>query len=258
VGAQPVAVVDEVMARQAFPGQNPIGKQLWIGLGMDPLTVVGVAGHVRYWGPAGDDGAKVRAQLYYPFAQVPDTLQRRWSQLMSIAVRTKVDPHRVEQSLRRALRGASGDQALYEMQTMEQIDAATLAQQRFLSLLFGIFAGLALALACVGIYGVLAYLTRQRIPEIGLRMALGATAYEVTGLVLRQSLGMIVGGVAVGIAGSVLAGDALRKAVAGVQSGQAGTTALMIAVLAAAAMAASFVPARRASRVDPVKALREE
>ena len=197
-GSPSVAVIDEVMAQQAFPGQNPIGKQVWIGLGTDPVTVVGVAGHVRYWGPAGDDSAKVRAQLYYPFAQVPDRLQARWSQLMSIAVRTRTDPLGVVEPLRRALRGATGDQALYQVQTMEEIGAAALAQQRFLAVLFGIFAALALVLACVGIYGVLAYLTRQRVPEIGVRMALGATAREVVILVLRQSLGMVAAGVALG------------------------------------------------------------
>src|SRR5438067_8347200 len=99
----------------------------------------------------------------------------------------------------RELRGAAGDQALYEVHTMEQLASATLARQRFLLLLFGVFASLALLLACIGIYGVLAYLTGQRVPEIGVRMALGASAADVIWLVLRQSLGMIFTGVAVGI-----------------------------------------------------------
>src|SRR5262249_44307851 len=87
-----VVVIDDVMAQQAFPGQDPIGKRLWINLGADPARVVGVVGHVRYWGLAQDDQAKVRAQVYYPFAQVPDKLVPRWSELMSVAVRTKVEP----------------------------------------------------------------------------------------------------------------------------------------------------------------------
>ncbi|MBZ5604803.1 MAG: ADOP family duplicated permease [Acidobacteriia bacterium] len=155
-GTQSVAVIDEVMAREAFPGEDPVGKHIWIGIGQDPVTVVGVLGHVRQWGLAGDDQSKVRAQLYYPFAQVPDELVRRWSTLMSIAVRTSGDPLLLVEPLRREIRGATGDQVLYEVRTLEQLAQSSLARQRFLLLLFGAFAGLALLLACVGIYGVLA------------------------------------------------------------------------------------------------------
>ena len=110
IGREGVAVIDDVMAQEAFKGDDPVGKHLWIGLGSDPVRVVGVVGHVRYWGPAGDDRAAVRAQLYYPFAQVPDELVRRWSQLMSIAVRTSIDPLSVVDPLRRDVRGANNDQ----------------------------------------------------------------------------------------------------------------------------------------------------
>src|SRR6059058_2750925 len=120
----------------------------------------------------------------------------------------------------RELRGAAGDQALYEVHTMEQLVSASLARQRFLLLLFGIFAGLALLLACIGIYGVLAYLTGQRVPEIGVRMALGATARDVIRLVLRQSLGMVFGGIAVGIVTALAAGRLLMHTVDGMQSNE--------------------------------------
>ncbi|HXA67798.1 MAG TPA: ABC transporter permease [Bryobacteraceae bacterium] len=258
IGNEPVVVIDDVMAQEAFHGQEPIGKHLWIGLGTDPLKVVGIVGHVRYWGPAGDDQARVRAQLYYPFAQVPDELLRRWSELMSIAVRTNTQPLSVIEPLRRAVRGATGDQVLYEVQTMDHLASSALARQRFLLLLFGIFAGLALVLACIGIYGVLAYLTNQRVPEIGVRIALGATARDVMGLVMRQSFGMIFLGVGVGIAGAWAAGRVLIRLVEGMQSAEPLSFAVMIPVLVIAALFASFVPARRASRVDPVKALRQE
>jgi predicted permease len=258
MGNEPVVVIDDVMAQEAFHGEEPIGKHLWIGLGTDPLRVVGIVGHVRYWGPAGDDQAHVRAQLYYPFAQVPDELLRRWSELMSIAVRTSTEPLSVIEPLRRAVRGATGDQVLYEVQTMDRLARSALARQRFLLLLFGIFAGLALVLACIGIYGVLAYLTNQRVPEIGVRMALGATARDVMGLVIRQSVGMIFVGVGVGIAGAWAAGRVLMRLVEGMQSSEPLSFAVMIPVLVIAALFASFVQARRASRVDPVKALRQE
>jgi predicted permease len=258
IGKESVVVIDDVMAKEAFGGREPLGQRLWIGMGTDPLRVVGVVRHVRYWGLAGDDQAQVRAQLYYPFAQVPDRLLRRWSELMSVAVRTGIPPLTVVASLRRAVRGATGDQVLYEVRTMEQLAAATLSQQRFLLLLFGIFAGLALLLASIGIYGVLAYLTSQRVPEIGVRMALGAKAGDVLWLVLRQSLAMILGGVVVGIAAALAAGRVLERLVTGMQPAALATFALMVAVLLVAALCASFVPARRASRIDPVKALRQE
>src|SRR5712664_2702865 len=128
---------------------------------------------------------------------------------MSVAVRTSIPPLSVVESLRGEVRGATGDQVLYEVRTMEQLARSTLDQHRFLLLLFGIFAGLALLLACIGIYGVLAYLTNQRVPEIGLRIALGASARDVMRLVLGQSLGMIFAGVAVGIFAALATGRLL-------------------------------------------------
>jgi len=252
-----VAVIDEVLAQKAFPGEEAIGKQIWVGLG-DPWTIVGVVGHVRYWGLASDDQAQVRAQMYYPYAQVPDNAIRRWSQLMSIAVRTNVEPMSVLPALREAVRGATGDQVIYQVNTMEQLAAGTIARQRFLVLLFGLFAGLALLLACIGIYGVLAYLTSQRVPELGVRIALGATPVQVLRLVLSQSLRLIGIGAAIGTVGAIAATRLLSRVVDGVRSAEPLTFVVMIVVLAAAALVASFVPARHASRIDPLIALRQE
>ncbi len=257
-GTESVAVIDEVMAHEAFGSEDPLGKHLWIGIGPDPVRVVGVVRHVRQWGLASDDQAKVRAQLYYPFAQVPDPLVRRWSELMSIAVRTSIAPLSAVESLRREVRGSGNDQVLYEVSTMEQFVRDSLARQRFLLLLFGIFAALALVLACIGIYGVMAYLTGQRVPEMGVRMALGAKAGDVIWLVVRQSLGMIFLGVGVGAAGALAAGRVLVRLVDGTQPTELSTFAITIAVLVAAALFASFIPARRASRVDPLISLRQE
>ncbi|HEY4880069.1 MAG TPA: FtsX-like permease family protein [Candidatus Acidoferrales bacterium] len=177
---------------------------------------------------------------------------------MSIAVRTNTAPLSVVQSLRQELRGASSDQALYGVQTMEGLVAASLARQRFLLLLFGVFAGLALLLACIGIYGVLAYLTGQRMPEIGMRIALGARPLDVMWMVLRQGLGMILAGVAVGTFAAFAAGRILQHLVEGMRPAGISTFAVTIPLLIAAALFASFVPARRASRVDPMTALRQE
>jgi predicted permease len=260
-GTEPVIVIDDVLAQHAFGARQAVGERLWMpemGTNAGAFRVIGVVGHVRHWGLAGDDQALIRDQFYYPFAQLDDGLVRRWSELMSVAVRTSIPPLGLVQPLRRDLRGATGDQVLYQVRTLEQLARATLDRERFLVLLFGIFAGLALLLACVGIYGVLAYLTSRRVPEIGVRMALGATARDVVRMVLRQSLGMIVAGVALGATAALAAVRVLERTVEGMRGAEPLTVALMSAVLMAAALFASFLPARRAGRIEPMRALRED
>ena len=259
IGSRPVLVIDDVLAQSAFPGQNAVGRQLWVpDMGADPFLIVGVVGHVRYWGLAGDDRSKVRAQFYYPLSQVPDGWLRRWSQLMSVAVRTSVAPLSLVQPLRHELRGTANDQVLYEVRTLEQLARASLGRQRFLLFLFGVFAALSLLLASIGIYGVLAYLANLRVPEFGVRMALGATARDVLRLVFRQSLGMVGAGVLAGAAASMAATGLLQRLVEGVDSTGPATFLVMIGVLVAAALLATLLPARRASRTDPLRALRQE
>jgi predicted permease len=259
LGNEPVVVIDDVLAHRAFAGKDPVGERLWIpAMSRGPVRVVGVVGHVRHWGLAGDDVAQLRDQVYYPIAQVPDVLMRLFSTFMSITIRTGVPPLSVLEPVRRQVQGASTDQTIYEVQTMEQISGASIARQRFLMILFGVFAALALALACIGIYGVLAYIMSQRVPEIGLRMALGATAEDVIRLVFRQSLWMIFIGVGLGLAIALPIAQVLERLVEGVRSNEPLSFAIMIAVLVTAALFASFVPARRASRIDPMTALRQE
>lgn len=254
----PVVVVDETLARQAFGGGSALGRQMWIEGYTDPLRIIGVVGHVRHWGLAQDDQNQVRAQIYYPFAQLPDRFVRRWSELMSIAVRTKAAPQAAFQALKREVSGTNGDRALYGMWTMEQLAASTLARQRFLLVLFGIFSAVALLLACVGIYGVMAYLTSQRIPEMGLRMAMGANRRDVIRIVLAEGLTMIGIGVVAGAGAAIGAEQLLRHNVAGVQGYEPAALVIMALTLIAAGLLASFVPARRASRIDPMQALRTE
>jgi predicted permease len=259
IGSEPVVVVDDNLAQHAFGTKDAVGKRIWIpAMSPSPILIVGIVGHVRHWGLAGDDQSRVRDQMYYPFAQVPAPLLHFFSSIMSIAARTTIPPLKLVEPLRRELRGAAGDQALYEVHTMEQLVSASLARQRFLLLLFGIFAGLALLLACIGIYGVLAYLTSQRVPEIGVRMTLGAKPLDVMRLVLGQSLVMIFVGVGVGMLAALAAGRVLNRLVEGMRPADVSTFAITIPVLVIAALFASFVPARRASRVDPVSALRQQ
>ena len=141
---------------------------------------------------------------------------------------------------------------------MEQLASASLAQQRFLLLLFGTFAGLALLLACVGIYGVVAYLTKQRVPEFGMRIAVGANPADILMLVLRQSLGMLLSGIAIGVLSSIVTERVVQRLVPVVQTPLASTFAMVIPILIAVALLASYIPARRAAKVDPMVALRYE
>ncbi len=256
VGNELVVVVDEIMAKRAFGNRGAIGKRLSLQV-LGPARVVGVVRHVRHWGLDADDQAKVREQVYVSFAQLPDPYVRLISRTPMV-VRTTVAPSNVVEAVRRQVRGATRDQVMFEIRTMEQIVTATLARQRFLLLLFGTFAALALSLACIGIYGVLAYLTGQRVPEFGVRMALGAGTADVLRLVMRQSVRMILIGAGLGVGASLVAGSVLERLVTGIRPTDPWTFVVTIGILVSAALSASFLPARRASRVDPMSALRQE
>jgi predicted permease len=258
-GHDQVIVIDQKMAHHTFGNEDPVGKRVWVpAFGSAPVRVVGVVDHVRHWGLADDDQSQVQDQCYYPLAQIPDSLTRFFSSVMSVAIKTDAAPLSMVESLQQKARGAKGDQTLYEVRTMEQLVSASLSRQRFLLSLFGVFSAVALALACIGVYGVLAYLTSERIPEFGVRMALGATTKNVLQLVLRQGLGMTLIGVGIGSAMAVIAGRLLEHLVAGVVSTEPVVFLIMVAVLMGAALLASYIPARRAAQTDPLRALRYE
>lgn len=258
VNTQPVAVIDDVLARHAFGDSNPIGRQINIGgdMGNKMLTIVGVVRHVLYWGPAGDANSPVRDQVYYAFAQLPAEHVARWSELMSVAVRSGGASGEVLARVRRAVE--AGGAALYDVQTMDELARGKLAQQRFLWLLFSVFAGLALLLASLGVYGVQAYLTTRRLPELGVRVALGASRAAVFGIVVRQSLGTLLAGIGSGVIATLAMSGLLRHAVAGVGGVHLLTLLAVGLVLGAVSVAASLPPALRASRVDPAVTLRQE
>jgi len=254
-----VVVIDENLAHHAFAGEDPVGKVLWIpGFGSRPVQVIGVVGHVRHWGLADDDLSAVQDQCYYALAQVPDPLARFFSSVLSVVVRTEVPPLHMVDALQKQVRGSTGDQTLYEVRTMQQLVSASLARQRFLLLLFAIFAGLALVLACVGIYSVIAYLTNQRVPEFGVRIALGARASDIIRLVLGESLAMILLGIGIGLLASLGSGRILARLVPGVQTSQGLILALVLPALILVALVACYIPARRAGKVDPAVSLRYE
>jgi predicted permease len=259
IGSRPVIIIDDVLARDAFANADPIGKMLWVpDIGAEPYEVVGVIGHVRHWGLGGDDQAGVRAQFYYPLSQLPDRFLTRWSQLMSIAVRTDIESLSVLPALSHELQGAAGDQVLYGTRTMDQLANNSLATQRFLLFIFAAFASLALLLMAVGVYGVLAYLTNERVPEIGIRIALGESPGRVMREVIGGSLAMTSAGVVIGLLGAAAAARVLVHNVDGMSRMDVSTSALAVCILLTAAAVASWIPALRASRVDPIIALRLE
>lgn len=257
LGNETVIVIDEVMAKKVFGNREPVGNQLWLQF-LGAVRVIGVVRHVRHWGLDADDRAAVREQIYLPFAQLPDSFLKLTASGMSLIVRTSVPPLTTVEAIRQQVRGVTRDQAMYEVRTMEQIVKASLARQRFLCLLFGIFAGLALLLACIGIYGVLAYLTSQRVPEMGVRMALGASTSDILQLILRQSLRLIAAGIVIGALVALGAGQLLERLIEGMEPTGPLTFIAMTVLLSAAALLASYIPARRASRIDPMTALRQD
>jgi len=250
--AEPVGIVNESAVRTLFHGGDPIGRRVawaratprvWI-------RVVGVAGDVRGDGLDADD----TSALYTPMAQEP----RAWRTWMHVVVRTSVSPAALINPIKREVARVDKDVPVTKLQAMDLLLARSFGARHFSLALMGAFAVVALVLAAVGIYGVMAYAVSRRTREIGLRMALGARAQDVVRLVLGQAMAVTLGGVAVGLAGAL----ALRRLVAsmlfGVGPGDPATLLVVAVLLALVALAAGYVPARRAARVDPSVALRAE
>ena len=242
-----VAVVDEVLANQFFAGQSALGKRLHLNSG-EIVEIVGVVGHVKQWGLDTDDKETLRAQMYTPFMQLPD---KAIGSGAGVVVRSD-QPAMVFESIRQANNQMSGEQVVFGAQTMSEVIASSLAKRRFSMILFGIFAGLALLLASIGIYGVVSYLVGQRAHEIGVRMAMGAQRRDVLRLVLGQGLKMALLGVAVGVVAALALTRLMASMLYGVGASDPLTFAGVTVVLTLVALAACYVPARRAMRVDPI------
>lgn len=259
LGKPQVVVIDENLARHAFGANDPVGKVLRVpAFGDKPVQVIGVVGHVRHWGLAGDELSRVQDQCYYPLAQVPGPLVPLFSSFLSVVVRTNVPPENTVETLERQARGASADQSLYEVRTMEQLASASLGGQKFLLFLFALFSVLALLLASIGIYSALAYLMSQRVREIGVRLALGANSSDIVKLVLRESAVIILAGIGIGFLSSLATGRLLEHLVPNVHAVPASIFVVIVPLLTAVALFASYIPARRAANTDPIVALHYE
>ncbi len=249
----PVVVVNEAFARRYFPGQNAVGQQL--RLGPDPQEIIGVAGNVRQLGLT----AEPEPILYQPNVEAVRVMgQMRMVRPMNLLVRTKSDPEPVLAAVRSVVDSLAPDIRTQSVGLMEKSMWESIAEPRFLSLIFALLASVALALAAVGLYGVLAYLVSRRTQEIGVRMALGAQPADVLRLVIRQGLVLAVAGMGLGLAAAWYATRLLTGLLHGVSTTDAATFAGVTALLAGVALLACYVPARRATRVDPVIALRYE
>lgn len=245
-----VAIVSETLARLVWAGQDPVGQRFQRGSEKDWITVVGVAADSRFEGLE----QETRPVLYRPFAQQPIPL----GYLTVRTVTGDMDPLSLVATVRREARALDAGVPLYDVSTMEQRLAHSVAERRFSLTLLGLFSILAVVLAGVGLYGVLAYLVAERTWEIGVRMALGAERRRVLGLVIGQGLWPAVLGVAAGLAAALALSRVLASAVFGITTTDPLTYAAIPTVLLLVALAASYLPARRATRVDPIAALRAE
>jgi putative ABC transport system permease protein len=253
-----VIVIDEQFARLYFPGQNPIGRRVNIAILHGVAEIVGIAGHVKQWGLTEDANSPVLAQFYMAMSQVPDEFMPLLARGGTFAVRTQGSPETAMGGIRRSLEKINGEIVVYATQTMDEIISDSLAMQRFSMVLLGLFAALALVLSCVGIYGVISCLAGQRTNEIGIRMALGAQRHDVLVLILGHGVKMVLIGVAGGIAASLALTRLMARLLFAVSAYDPLTFLAVGCLLVLVALAASYIPARRATRVDPIIALRYE
>ena len=245
-----VVIVDEYMAQQLWPNQDPLGKRIHLGgiTSAEPwITVVGIVGRVKQYTLDSDS----RIAFYLPHTQYP-------VRAMNVVLRTNGDPATLASAVKQQIHELDSDLPLYNVRTMEQRLQESLARRRFSMLLLALFACMALSLASIGTYGVMAYLVNQGTREIGIRMALGATQRGIVSLVVRKGMALALSGVAVGLVGALALTRLMRSLLFGVGPADPFTFVGISLFLTAVALLASYLPAQRAARIDPVVSLRYE
>jgi putative ABC transport system permease protein len=243
-----VVVISESLARRLFPDESPLGRRLFVpGSGAKLTTIVGVVGDIRHEGL----DKEINPAVYLSYRQSPPYQ-------MALAIRSAIDPLSLTGAVRGAVQAIDPSLPLYEVMTMERRLADSVATRRFNLILLGAFALLALALASVGVYGVISYVVTQRTHEVGIRMALGAEAVDVRRLFLKQGMRLVLVGVVAGLVGAFALTRVMTTLLFGVAAADPLTFAGAAVLLILIALAACYLPARRATKVDPVIALRYE
>jgi putative ABC transport system permease protein len=243
--APPVALVNQSIVRQFWPNGNPLGKRVIIGNLPKPFEVAGVLGDVKNDSLA----LAARAEVFVPYPQLA-------SPLLYLSVRTTLDPHSLASPLRARIAAAYPDQPLTGIQTMEERLESVSASPRFTMLLVGVFSATALLLAVIGIYGAIAYSVAQRTQELGIRIALGAEKRHILRLVIANGLALTLAGIAIGLAGSIALTRVMSAMLYETSATDPAIFGASAALFLAAALIASYLPARRAARTDPGEALR--
>jgi putative ABC transport system permease protein len=247
VASPPVVIINEVLARQYWPDQDAIGKRMVLNISPEWREVIGVVKSVRQLGLSDE----LRPELYFPFAQFP-------AASLTLVVRTNGEPLNFVTAVRDQVQAIDKDQPISNIHTMDELLGKTLSQPRFNLILLAIFAGVALLLAAVGIYGVMSYMVMQRTQEIGIRMALGAQTRDVLKLVIGQGMRLALLGVSIGLAGALALTHLLKALLFGVSTTDPLTFVVIGLVLAIVTLLACWIPARQATKVDPIIALRFE
>ena len=247
IQSAPAIIINAKMADVYWPGEDPVGKRLFMEGEKTPREIVGIVGDVKHWGLEEES----RPEMYWPLYQEPLIFT-------SIVIRSTGDTASLTAAVKSEVKGIDNDQPVYRIRTMEELLSRSVAAQRFSMLLLAIFALAALLLAAVGIYGVIAYSVSQRTREIGIRMAMGAQARDVLGLVVSQGLKLAAAGVAIGVAGAFALTRVMSGLLYGVSVTDSQTFIAIPLLLTLVAALASYIPARRATKVDPMVALRYE
>jgi len=244
------AIIDEYMAQEYWPHEDPLGKRIAFG-GLDAdgkwITIVGVVGRIKQYTLDSDS----RIAFYLPQTQYP-------SRAMNVVLRSRTDPSGLTSGVKKELRELDSDLPMYNVRTMQQRLEESLARRKFSMVLLTGFAGLALALATIGVYGVMAYLVNQGTRELGIRIALGASQRNILALVVRQGMALALAGVAIGLAGAFALTRLMQSLLFDVKATDALTFAAIPLLLTLIALLTSYIPARRAARIDPMISLRSE
>jgi predicted permease len=260
VQSEKVIVIDSVLARAYFPDRDPVGQTITVPH-WGEARIVGVVGHVEHSRLDGSYSAYDKPKIYGCFYQLSDLWVPSFRRDLRIVVRSPLDPATVMAAIKNAVYGAGSDQPVYDIRTMQELVSGSMARQRFPMILLVTFAGVALLLASIGIYGLISYSTAQRVPEIGIRMALGATGWDVMRMLVGQGLRLAVAGIGIGLAAALVLTrvvSSFSRLLYGVGAADPLIFGAVSLLSITAALLACYIPARRAARLEPTIALRHE